>query len=43
MDFLEQAGHSGRFQIQISENVPPFAWQQSYPEIVRAIRDFGPP
>ena len=43
MDFLEQAGHSGRFQIQISENVPPFAWQQSFPEIVRAIRDFGAP
>jgi len=41
MGFLEQAGHSGRFQIQISENVPPFAWRTSYPEIVRAIRDFG--
>lgn len=40
MDFLDQAGHSGRFQIQISENVPPFAWRTSYPEIVRAIRDF---
>lgn len=41
MEFLEQAGRSGRFQIQISENVPPFAWRTSYPEIVRAIRDFG--
>ncbi|MFC1525424.1 uroporphyrinogen decarboxylase family protein [Candidatus Latescibacterota bacterium] len=41
MDFLEQAGHTGRFQIQISENVPPFAWRLSYPEIVRAIRDFS--
>ncbi|MFH1570718.1 MAG: uroporphyrinogen decarboxylase family protein [Gemmatimonadota bacterium] len=41
MGFLEQAGRTGRFQIQISENVPPFAWRQSYPAIVRAIRDFS--
>jgi hypothetical protein len=39
-DFLEQAGTSGRFQIQISENVPPFCWRRSFPEIVRAIHDF---
>lgn len=41
IDFLEQAGRSGRFQIQISENVPPSVWRRSYPEIVRAIRDFS--
>lgn len=39
-DFLQQAGNSGRFQIQLSENVPPFAWRTSLPEIVRAIDDF---
>lgn len=40
---LEEAGHSGRLQIQLSENVPPFAWRTSCPEIVRAIREFGKP
>jgi|APSaa5957512622_1039677.scaffolds.fasta_scaffold20286_2 hypothetical protein len=42
-EILEQAGHTGRLQIQISENVPPGMWKKSYPEIVRAIRDFGQP
>lgn len=36
---IEEAGNSGRLQIQISENVPRSAWQKSYPQIVRAIRD----
>lgn len=40
MEILEQAGRSGRLQIQISENVPPGVWRTSYPEIVRALRDF---
>jgi hypothetical protein len=40
---LEQAGHSGRLEIQISENVPPMVWKRSFPEIVRAIDDFGRP
>ena len=40
---LEQAGHSGRLQIQISENVPPGMWRRSFPEIVGAIREFGSP
>ena len=40
IEILEQAGRSGRLQIQISENVPPGVWRTSYPEIVRAIRDF---
>jgi len=42
MEILEQGGHTGRLQIQISENMPPDAWRQSYPQIVKAIRDFGP-
>jgi hypothetical protein len=43
MEILEQAGHTGRLQIQISENVPPEMWRKSYPPIIRAIRDFGKP
>jgi hypothetical protein len=39
-DILQQAGHTGRLQIQISENVPTGAWRTSYPAIARAIRDF---
>lgn len=39
-EILEEAGRSGRLQIQISENVPPGVWRTSYPAIVRAIRDF---
>ena len=42
-EMLEQAGHSGRLQIQISENIPPGAWKVTFPEIVRAIHDFGKP
>lgn len=42
-EILEQAGHSGRLQIQISENVPPGVWRKSYPVIVEAINDFGRP
>ena len=40
---LDEGGHTGRLSIQISENVPPGAWRKSFPEIVRAIRDFGAP
>jgi len=43
MEILRQAGHTGRLQIQISENVPPGGWRKSFPEIVQAIRDFGKP
>lgn len=39
---LEEAGRTGRLQIQISENMPPGAWRRSYPRIVKAIQDFGP-
>lgn len=41
MEILGEAGNSGQLQIQISENPPPGAWKRSYPEIVRAIRDFA--
>lgn len=40
---LDEAGSTGRLQIQISENVPPGAWRRSFPEIVRAIDEFGTP
>jgi len=40
---LAEAGHTGRLQIQISENVPPGIWRGSFPQIVQAIRDFGAP
>ena len=36
---LSEAAHTGRLQIQISENVPPGVWRKSFPEIVRAIRE----
>lgn len=39
-EILQQAGHSGRLVIQISENVPPSVWRRSLPEIARAISDF---
>jgi hypothetical protein len=40
---LEEGGHSGRIQIQISENTPPDVWRKSYPPILQAIADFGAP
>ena len=40
---LEEGGHTRRLWIQVSENTPPQCWRKSYPEIVRAIRDFGKP
>ena len=38
---VAEAGHTGRLQIQISENLPPGAWRKSYPIIVEAIRELG--
>jgi len=40
---LDEVGRTGRLQIQISENVPPGSWRKSYPQIIRAIREFGRP
>lgn len=42
-EILAQAGHSGRLVMAISENMPPGAWRKSYPEIVRAVDEFGKP
>jgi hypothetical protein len=42
-EILEQAGHSGRLSIQISENVPPGVWRNSFPPIIHAIDEFGRP
>jgi hypothetical protein len=40
---LEEAGHSGRLQIQISEDVPLDRWRVSFPQIARACAEFGAP
>lgn len=40
---LAEAGHTGRLQIQVSENVPAGAWRTSYPAIVDAVTAFGRP
>jgi len=42
-ELLEKAGHSGRLQIQVSEDVPPGAWRRSYPQVARACEEFGQP
>jgi hypothetical protein len=42
-EILAAAGHSGRLQIQISENVPLNRWQISFPVIAEAIAAFGVP
>lgn len=42
-EILEAAGHTGRLQIQISENVPLDVWRVSFPVIVDAIEKFGKP
>ncbi|MBC7237794.1 MAG: hypothetical protein H5T69_18280 [Chloroflexi bacterium] len=40
---LAAAGHTGRLQIQISENVPLDVWRTSLPAIAEAIEAFGRP
>lgn len=40
MEILNQGGKSQNMWIQISENMPPGVWKKSYPEIVRAIKNF---
>jgi hypothetical protein len=40
---LAEAGHTGRLQIQLSENVPYGVWRTSLPAIVEAIEAFGKP
>ncbi len=38
---LEEGGDTGRIWIQISENIPPGVWEKSFPQIVKAIREFN--
>jgi len=40
---LTAGGHTGRLEIQISENVPPDVWRTSMPVIAQALIDFGAP
>jgi hypothetical protein len=40
---LAAGGHTGRLQIQISENVPHYAWRTSFAAIADAIEAFGAP
>jgi hypothetical protein len=42
-EILDEAGHTGRLQIQISEDILHDVWKESFPEIVKAIREFGAP
>ena len=42
-EILAVAGHTGRLQIQVSENVPLDKWQTSFPAIADAIDAFGKP
>ncbi len=42
-EILDAAGHTGRLQIQISENVPLDVWRTSFPAIIKSIEAFGMP
>jgi hypothetical protein len=42
-NILAAAGHTGRLQIQLSENVPYGVWRTSLPAIAGAIEAFGKP
>jgi len=42
-EILTTAGHTGRLQIQISEDVPPGIWRTTLPIIADATEDFGKP
>ncbi len=42
-EILAAAGHTGRLQIQVSENVPHAVWRTSMPAIAEAIESFGKP
>ncbi len=39
---LEAGGHTGRLEIQFSENVPYHAWRTSFPAVVDAVEGFKP-
>ena len=42
-EILAQGGHTRRIWIQISENAPKNVWKKSFPQIIKAIEDFGKP
>jgi hypothetical protein len=42
-NILQAAGHTGRLQIQVSENCPLFAWRTSFRAIIDAVEAFGKP
>jgi uroporphyrinogen-III decarboxylase len=42
-EILQQGASSGHLWLQISEDVPPLRWRESYPAIVEAVREFGEP
>jgi hypothetical protein len=42
-DILNAGGHTGRLQIQISENVPLDVWRTSFNAIADAVDAFGKP
>ena len=42
-EMLAAGGHTGRLQIQVSENVPHAVWRTSLPAILDAIDAFGAP
>lgn len=42
-EILQAGGHTGRLQIQVSENCPHFAWRTSFRAIHDAIMAFGKP
>ena len=42
-EILNQAGHTGRLSIDLSENVPPNVWRKSLPLIAEEIESFGTP
>jgi len=42
-EILSCAGHSGKLQIQISENIPLDRWRSSFPILIEEIERFGKP
>lgn len=41
MQMLQDGARKGKLQIQISEDIGPGVWRKSYPQIIKAIEDFG--
>jgi hypothetical protein len=43
VELLQQTKRSGRVWMQISEDLPPGMWEKSFPAILQAIDEYGPP